>query len=94
MEIINIDILGCSDVRWSNTEKCIINEYAIYYSGNESIHGVAIIINREAGFEPISKRVVHIKVLSKSIWINVIQICAPTANSAEEEAKCYIMTKK
>lgn len=34
MQRLNIDILGCSEVRWPDSGHCTISDYHIYYSGD------------------------------------------------------------
>lgn len=66
MKRMNIDILGVSEMRWPNSGKYKINDYYLYYVGNnDSNHynGVGSIINPDinkfvAKCEPVSDRVI------------------------------------
>ena len=100
MKRLNIDILGCSEVRWPNSGKTIMDEYHIYYSGDDTArnrNGVAIIIKREIakaviGFTPMSDRVALLKIKSGPSHTNIIQVYAPTAESTEEEIERFYQT--
>ena len=52
MTIVNIDILGISELRWTGMGKFNSNDHYIYYCGQESLrrNGVAIIINKSPKF--------------------------------------------
>ena len=48
MTIVNIDILGISELRWTGMGKFNSNDHYIYYCGQESLrrNGVAIMVNK------------------------------------------------
>lgn len=100
MTRLNIDILGCSEVRWPNSGIQIIGEHHIYYSGDDTTrnrNGVAMIVKREIakaviGFTPISDRVMLLKINSSPSNINIIQVYAPTSESTEEEIENFYQT--
>lgn len=69
MEIMNIDILGLSEVRWPGKEKWATNNGIFYYyeSYNHYTHhhGVGILLNRNTngsvvGFTPLLERIVMV----------------------------------
>ena len=49
MAIVNINILGISELKWTGMEKLIPDDQYIYYSGQESLrkNGVAIKVNKK-----------------------------------------------
>ncbi|CAG9827602.1 unnamed protein product [Diabrotica balteata] len=63
MTRLNIDILGCSEVRWPNSGIRILNEHYIYYSGDDTTshrNDIAIIVKREiakAVYAPTSESI-------------------------------------
>ena len=48
MPIVNIDILGISELKWTGMSKFNSDDHYIYYCGQESLrrNGVAIIVNQ------------------------------------------------
>ena len=48
MARLNIDILGTSELKWTETDEFDSNDHYIYYCGQESLrkNGVAIIVNK------------------------------------------------
>ena len=48
MPIVNIDILGISELKWTGMSKFNSDDHYIYYCGQESLrrNGVALIVNK------------------------------------------------
>ena len=48
MTIVNIDILGISELKWTGMGKFNSNDHYIYYCGQESLrrNGVSIMVNK------------------------------------------------
>ena len=48
MTIVDIDILGISELRWTGISKFNSDDHYIYYCGQESLrrNGIAIIVNK------------------------------------------------
>ena len=48
MARVNIDILGTSELKWTETDEFDSNDHYIYYCGQESLrkNGVALIVNK------------------------------------------------
>ena len=48
MAIVNIDILGISELKWTGMGEFNTGDHCIYYCGQESLrrNGVAIIVNK------------------------------------------------
>ncbi|KAI5751342.1 hypothetical protein M8J77_006574 [Diaphorina citri] len=102
MSRMNINVLGVSDTKWTNTGSFPTNsaEQKIYHSGSDEDvatnrrYGVAIIVNKEidqcvTGFTPISDRVMMINIASEKRNINIIQVYAPTADKSDEEIESF-----
>lgn len=92
-EVININIVGICETHWAGsghfTSK---NGNTIYFSGHQtdSVHGVAIIIPKRLqpcvlGYNPISSRIITIKISAKPCNLNIVQCYAPTSRSSEDE---------
>ena len=49
MARVNIDILGISELKWTGMGKFNLDDYYIYYYGQESLrrNGVALIVNKK-----------------------------------------------
>ena len=50
MAIVNMDILGTSDLKWTAIGKFNSDDHYIYYCGQESLgrNGVALMVNKES----------------------------------------------
>ena len=92
MARMNIDILGISELRW--TEMCEFNldDHYIYYCGQESLrrNGVVLIVNKRVwnavlGCSLKNDRMVSVCFQGKPFSITVIQVYAPTTEEAEVE---------
>ena len=91
MQRLNLDTLGCSEVRWTKSGKIKINDTTFVYSGDEKLHvgGTGILLSHQAssamlGYWAVSDRVIMVKLHAKPFNINIIQVYAPTSTSSEE----------
>ena len=95
MEGQQLDILGMSEVRWTESGKSTKKNAVLYYSGGEKHqNGVGIMIKKKYesavnGFWPISERVVMIRLDGKPFDIVVIQVYAPTSTHSDGEVEEY-----
>ncbi|KAI5718027.1 hypothetical protein M8J77_015079 [Diaphorina citri] len=97
MKRLKLSILGISEMRWSGTGKCEINDHVIYYSGNDDPrhqNGVAIILDKVTSrsvknFVPFSDRIILIQIETKPVMTNIIQLYAPTCNAEEDEIESF-----
>ena len=86
-----------SEVRWPGTGQIDIDDYIMYYTGNndpQHYNGVAIIMDpksKRAGkrFVPISDRIILIQIKAYPKHINIIQVYAPTAEKPEHEINLF-----
>ena len=94
MKRYHLDILGISESRWTGSGRKVLQDGSvILHSGHENTHthGVAIIISKEKAktlleWEPVSERLIRIRLNSKFCKLTILQCYAPT-NEAEEEVK-------
>lgn len=92
MDRLSIDVMGISEMRWTDSGQCMIEDHKIYYSGSttgQHINGVGIILNKSiakyaTNFTPISERIMVIQINSFHVKTNIIQVYAPTAEKSEE----------
>ena len=92
MTIVNIDILGIGQLRWTGMGEFNSDDHDIYYCRQESLrrNGVAIIVNKRVwnavlGCSVKNHRMISVRFQGKPFSIMVIQVNAPTSNA--EEAK-------
>ena len=93
---VNIDILGISELKWTQMAKFNSDDRYIYYCGQELLrrNEVALIVNRRVrnvvlGYNLKNDRVISVCSQGKSFNITVIQVYAPTSNAEEAEIKCF-----
>ena len=87
-----IDLMGISDMKWKGIRQVKPDDYSLYFSGNDKIErkGVAFICTEKIkkcvlGFNPISDRIIKIRIQCKPINCTFIQVYAPTSTADEEE---------
>ncbi|CAH2248819.1 Hypothetical predicted protein [Pelobates cultripes] len=92
MTMLNIDVLGISELKWTGMGHFTSDNYHIFYCGQESRrrYGVAIIVNHRVGkavldYNPINDRMISIRIEGKPFNITVIQVYAPTMDAEEAE---------
>ena len=96
MARVNVDILGISELKW--TEMCEFNsgDHYVYYCGQESLrrNGVAIMVNKRVqnavlGCNLKNERMISIRFQGKPFNITVIQVYVPTSNAEEAEVERF-----
>ena len=92
MAIVNVDILGISELKWTGMGEFNSNDHYIYYCGQESLrrNGVAITVNKRVrntvlGCNLKNDRINSVHFQGKPFNVMVIQVYATTSNA--EEAK-------
>ena len=91
MHDLKIQILGISEIRWTDKGNFKLGDFNMYYScGMHHEKGVSILLHKEIaksviGFWPVSDRVITVKIHAKPFNINIIQVYAPTSSSSEED---------
>ena len=94
MARVNIDILGISELKWTETGKFNSDNHYIYYCGQESLrrNRAAIIINKSLkvlGCNLKNDRTISVQFQGKPFNIMVIQVYAPTSNAEEAEVEWF-----
>ena len=89
---VNVDILGISELKWTEMGEFNSDDHYIYYCGQESLrrNGVAIMVNKRVrnavlGCSLKNDRMISVRLQGKPFNITVIQVYAPTSDA--EEAK-------
>lgn len=81
----DISVLGISEMRWPKTGKCNVDQYSVYYSGQDTAqhyNGVGFIVDKNVeksviNFLPISDRVALLQINTRPFKLNLIQVYAP-----------------
>ena len=96
MAIVNVDILGISELKWTGMGEFNSNDHYIYYCGQESLrrNGVAITVNKRVrntvlGCNLKNDRMISVLFQGKPFNITVIQVYAPTNNAEEVELEWF-----
>ena len=96
MARVNIDILGISELKWTEMGEFNSDDHYIYYCGQESPrrNEVAIIVNKRVqnsvlGCNLKNDRMISVHFQGKPFNITVIQVHAPTSNTEEAEVKQF-----
>ena len=96
MERLNVNILGVSELKWTEMGKFHSDDHHISYYGKESLRrkGGAIIVNKRVqnamlGCNLKNDRMISVCFQGKPFNITVIQVNAPTSNSEEAEVEWF-----
>ena len=96
MAIMNIDILGISELKWTGMDEFNLDDHYIYYCGQESLrrNGVAIMVfkrvrNAVLGCILKNNRMISVHLQGKPFSITDIQAYAPTSNAEEAEVERF-----
>ena len=92
---MSTDILGISELKWTQVGEFNSDDHYIYYCGQESLrrNGVAIIVNKRVrnavlGCNLKNDRMISVLLQGKP-FITVIQVYAPTTNAEEAEVERF-----
>ena len=96
MAIVNVDILGISELKWTGMGEFNSDDHYIYYCGQESLRrtGVATMVNKRVrnavlGCNLKNDRMISVRFQGNPFTITVIQVYAPTSNAEEAEVECF-----
>src|SRR5574340_1172194 len=96
MARVNIDILGISELKWTEMGEFNSDEHYIYYCGQKSLrrNGVAFIVKKRVwivvhGCNVKKDRMISVRLQGKPFNITVIQVYAPTSNAEEAEVEWF-----
>ena len=99
--IINVDILGISELKWIGMDEFNSDNHYIYYCGQESLrrNEVAIMVNKRVrnavlGCNLKNGRMNSVHFQGKPFNITVIQVYVPTSNTEEAEVEWFYETYK
>ena len=89
---LKIDVLGLSEVRWTNSGKVDTGGTVFYYKGDEKYHqrGVGFMVNKSVArsvmaVEAISDRLIVMRINSKPQPVTFMQTYMPTCTADDEE---------
>ena len=93
---VNVDILGISELKWTEMGEFNSDDHYIYYYGQESLirNGVAIMVNKRVrnavlGCNLKDDRMISVRFQGKPFNITVIQVYAQTSNAEEAEVEQF-----
>ena len=88
MARVNVDILGISELKWTEMGEFNSDDHYIYYCGQESLrrNGVAIMVNKRVqnavlGCNLKNDRMISVRFQGKPFNITLIQVYPPTSNA-------------
>ena len=96
------NVLGISEVRWLNFWEATTDEgHKIWYSGEQDKHelGMAIMVHKATtnsviSWQPVSSRIITIRLSCMPQNITIVQVYAPTSNATDEKVKISTMNLK
>ena len=93
---MNDDILGISELKWTEMSEFNSDDHYIYYCGQESLkrNGVALIVKKRVqnavlGCNLKNDKIIFVCFQGKPFNIIVIQFYAPTTNAEEAEVERF-----
>ena len=96
MAMVNVDILGISELKWIGMGEFNSDDHYIYYCGQESLrsNGVTIMVKKTVrnvvlGCNFKNDRMISVCFQGKPFDITVIQVYAPTSNVGEAEVEWF-----
>ena len=96
MQRLNIGCLGISETRWSGVGHFLSDSGStvIYSGGDEHKHGVAVILNKSLsralmGYNPISERLMTVRIAAKPWNLTFIQAYAPTNQATDDDKNAF-----
>ena len=96
MAMVNVDILGISELKRTGMGKFNSDDQYIYYCGQESLrrNGVAIMVSKRVwnavlGCNLKNDRIISVRLQGKPFNITVTQVYAPTSNTEETEVEWF-----
>ena len=96
MARVNINILGISELKWTEMDEFNSDDHYIYYYRQEALrrNGVAIMVNKRVrnavlGCDLKNDRMISVCFQGKPFNITVIQVYASTSNAEEAEVERF-----
>ena len=98
---MNTDILGISELKWTEMGEFNSDDHYIYYCGQESLrrNGVAIIVNKRVqnavlGCNLKNNKMISVRFQGKPFSITAIQVCARACNAEKLKLNGSMKTYK
>ena len=96
MARVNIDILGISQLKWTELGEFNSDDHYIYYCGHQSLrrNGVAIMVKKRVqnailGYSLKNDRMISVHFQGKPFNVTVIQTYARTSNTEDAEVERF-----
>ena len=96
MARVNVNILGISELKWTEMGEFNSDDHCIYYCEQESLrrNGVAIIVNKRVqnavlAYNLKNNRMISVCFQGKTLNIIVIQVYALSSNAEEAEVEWF-----
>ena len=96
MAMVNVNILGISELKWNEMGEFNSDDHYIYYYAQEFLrrNGVAIMVNKRVqnavlGCNLKNDRMIFVRLQGKTFIITVIQVYAPTSSTEETEVERF-----
>ena len=91
-ERLSLDVLGLAEVRWKSSGQVNTNGWMFYYIGDDKVHqrGVGFLLAPKTvkailKVQPISDRIIMIRLDAKPQPLTIIQIYMPTTEAEDDE---------
>ena len=96
MARVSVNVLGISELKWTEMGEFNSDDHYIYYCGQESLrrNGVAIMVNKRVRNAILrcnlkNDRMISVHFQGKPFNITVIQVYAPTSDTEEAEVERF-----
>ena len=95
LEDVNVDITGLSEIRWTGEGHFRSGDSTVIFSGGiNGQGGVAVLLNKRLSgslisYNPVSDRIVVVRLATKPVNMTVIQVYAPTSTHTNEEIEAF-----
>ena len=89
MARVNVNILGISELKWTEMGEFNSDDHYIYYCQQESLrgNGVALIVNKRVQNAILGYNLKNNRMIS--VHVQVVQVYAPTSNTEEAEVEWF-----
>ncbi|XP_071821535.1 craniofacial development protein 2-like [Apostichopus japonicus] len=96
MDRTAVEILGISELKWTDMGHFQSNGCKVFFSGHERIkrNGVALICNKTTaasvlGYNPVNDRMISIRLDGQPVKTTIIQVYAPTSAASDEDTQNF-----
>ncbi|XP_068083881.1 craniofacial development protein 2-like [Anabrus simplex] len=91
MDVIKLDVVGISEVRWQEEQGFWSGDYRIINTkSNRGNAGIGLIMNRKIGqrvsyYDQHSERIIVVKIDTKPVPTTIVQVYMPTSSANDDE---------